>query len=120
MLSVDSAGAFTVVETIVDNGTLELDGTDIDLTVASASGNQFLIATGSYDDGVSVFRIGVDGRLTNTVNIDDSQQLGYGLDGAKGTASLVIGSKTFVFVAGQNEDAVTVFELTAAGTLLLT
>ena len=120
VLSVDAAGAFTVVETIVDDATLELDGTDLEMTVASAGGNQFLIATGYNDDGVSVFRIGADGRLTNTANLDDSQNLGYGLDGALGTATLTIGGKTFVFVAGQNESAVSVFELTNAGNLVLT
>tara|TARA_R110002020_G_scaffold48286_17_gene137763 strand:+ start:2322 stop:6152 length:3831 start_codon:yes stop_codon:yes gene_type:complete len=120
VLSVDAAGAFTVVETIVDDVTLELDGTDQELTVASAGGNQFLIATGYYDSGISIFRIGTDGRLTNTTNLDDTQDIAYGLDGALGTASLSIGAKTFVFVAGKDEDAITAFELTAAGALVRT
>ena len=35
VLSVDAAGVFTVVETIIDDATLELDATDLELTVAT-------------------------------------------------------------------------------------
>lgn len=112
-------GLLTPVATVADDAVLELDGTEGQMRTATVGGNSFLIATGFNDDGVSVFQVAADGSLTNTQNLDDSEQLGFGLDGAYGVTVTVIGLETFVIVAGINDDAITVFTLSDTGQLAL-
>ncbi|WP_319412518.1 VWA domain-containing protein [uncultured Cohaesibacter sp.] len=117
---VNADGSLTFVQSLADTAALELDGTAGSMSVIASGSNQFLIASGYYDDGVSVFRIASDGTLVNTANYDDTGNSGFGFDGAMGVASAVIGGNSFIFVAGQSENAVSVLRLNSNGTLTLT
>ncbi|MEP2891305.1 beta-propeller fold lactonase family protein [Tateyamaria sp.] len=112
-------GTLSEVQLIVDDAILELDNNFGEFTIATAGGAEFLIVHGFNDDGISVFQIGNDGQLTNTFNVDDSAALGLGLNGVYDTDSVRIGNTTFVLATGNFDDALTVFELSASGTLLL-
>ena len=114
-------GLLTPVQTILDSSdpALELNGATGEMTIARAGGNQFLIAQGYVDDGLSVFRIGADGTLTNTANVDDTGVPGHTLNGVVDTAFAEFGGTSFVFAAGQDESGVSVFSLSAAGALTL-
>ncbi|ORE92065.1 hemolysin-type calcium-binding protein [Aurantimonas sp. 22II-16-19i] len=114
-------GTLSVVGTVQDDGTgtLELDGTYGRMEIVNVGGNDFLIATGYLDDGLSIFRIGADGTLTNTVSFDDAANLGYGLDGAYDVASATIGANTYIFVTGNSESAITSFRINPFGNMTL-
>ncbi|WP_179381114.1 VWA domain-containing protein [Jannaschia marina] len=112
-------GTLTTIETVFDDATLELDSVFGELTVATVGSRSFLIAHGNRDDGLSVFRIGSDGTLTNTDNLDDTEQLGFGFDGIAATTFIEYEGRSLVFATGFNDDAVTVLELGSDGTLSL-
>lgn len=115
VFSLSATGIATNIQNISDNAILELDGVE-GLTTAVAGGNTFVIAAGQTDDGVSVF--GVDsttGLLTNVFNVVDDALLG--LDGATRVTSFVLDTETFVGVSGDQDDALTIFHLSAAGEL---
>ncbi len=115
----DDTGMLTFVSLIRDltTGTLELDGAIDPMHVVSVGGTQFLIATGSNDDGFTVFSIGAGGALTEATSVDNTRDAGSDLDGASGVSSLVVGGKTFLLVAAFNSDAINVFELAADGSV---
>lgn len=115
VFQVQANGTLTLAQTIIDDATLELDFPFGELTIAASGGNSFLIVHGNNDDGLSVFRIGTDGTLTNTTNVADTALLG--LDNAAGTTVVTMGANTFVYATGAFDDAVTGFQLSAAGQL---
>lgn len=113
---VNSDGSLTNVQNIDDPGKgLQLDGTRGQMATVTVGNSQFLVGSGYFDDGFSVFRIGSDGRLTNTDNIDDDQNGDYELNNARDVTSAIVGGHSFVFVAGYNDNGVSVFELNSSG-----
>ena len=88
-----------------------------DLEIAVVGTRTFLFVSADRDKGVSVYEIGVGGTLTNRDNINDTGGFNHKLDGAWGIDSIQIGEKTFLFVAGLNDDGVTVFEVGSNGSL---
>ncbi|MGH1412641.1 MAG: beta-propeller fold lactonase family protein [Pelagimonas sp.] len=118
VFEVQQDGTLSLSQTIIDDATLELDLPFGELSIVQSGANQFLIVHGYYDDGLSVFQIGVDGTLTNTANIDDTLQPEFGMNAASDTAVVTMGANTFVYVTGRDDDAITVFELTSSGLLM--
>ncbi|MCG8453095.1 MAG: lactonase family protein [Spirochaetales bacterium] len=88
-----------------------------DLEIAVVGTKTFLFVSADVDKGVSVYEVGVGGTLTNRDNINDTGGFNHKLDGAWGLDSIQIGDKTFLFVAGLNDDGVTVFEVGSNGDL---
>ncbi len=113
--SIAPNGNLNFIQNTPDNATLEIQGVAGRMSHANVGGNDFLIVTGFNDDGVSTFQIQADGTLLNRDNVPDSAALA--LDGTNDSAVGTIGGKTFVFVAGSNEDGVNVFELDSNGQL---
>lgn len=117
---VNADGSLSNVQNIDDPGKgLQLDGTRGQMATVSVGSTQFLVGSGYFDDGFSVFRIGADGRLTNTANIDDDQNGDYELNNARDVASAVVGGRSFIFVAGYNDNGVSVFEMGSSGQVAL-
>lgn len=121
VFEVGEDGMLTALQVIVDtdNAAYEFDQPAGQMTIATAGGNQFLIVNGRYDNGLSVFRIGGDGLLTNTYNVDDAGIPGYTLDGARDTAFLSYDGTSYVFAVGADDDGITVFGLSSTGQLSL-
>lgn len=113
--AVRADGTLSSLQSITDNATLQLDDTAGRMSIASVGGTSFLLATGKDDNGISVFRINGDGRLTNTFNQPDSSLLN--LNDAMDVATMEVGGRTFVFVAGEDDSGLSGFELRADGTL---
>jgi hypothetical protein len=75
---------------------------------AQVGTSTYLFAARSFIDGVVVFRVADDGTLVNVDNVSDGGTLE--LDGASSVHTAQIGANTYLFVAGYNDDGVSVFQ----------
>ena len=112
VFSVAADGALANVDNVTDDATLELDGAR-GVATAVVGGTTYLFVTGLVDDGVSVFSVAANGTLANVVNVDDGSDAALELDGAFGVTTAVVGGTTYLFVAGQADDGVSVFSVAA-------
>ena len=101
-------GTLAGVGEVSDDGELELDGASA-LATAQVGGNTYLFVAGEKDDGISVFRVGVNGTLANTDNVSDDEYLE--LEGASGLATAQVGGNTYLFVAGEDDDGISMFRV---------
>tara|TARA_R110002072_G_scaffold1266_3_gene10310 strand:+ start:678 stop:9347 length:8670 start_codon:yes stop_codon:yes gene_type:complete len=106
--------SLSIVSTITDAGLLELDNVN-GTTLATVGGTVYLFTAAFSDDGVSVFSVASDGTLTNVFNVTDSGSLE--LDGAADLTTAVVNGTTYLFVAGQVDDGVSVFSVANDGSL---
>ncbi|MBP1857871.1 beta strand repeat-containing protein [Rhizobium herbae] len=111
---VGTGGALTSVDNVADDATLKLGGV-ARVTTATVGGNAYVFAAGTNDDGISVFRVAGDGKLTDVANLADTGV--FELDGVKGLTTAVIGGNTFLFAAGGVDDGLSVFQVAANGSL---
>ena len=111
---VESDGALVNVENVLDTDTLELNGAN-SVTTASVGSETYLFVAAFNDDGVSVFRVGSDGSLSNVANVSDTGALE--LDGAYSVTTVSVGGITYLFVAGFNDDGVSAFRVGSDGSL---
>jgi 6-phosphogluconolactonase (cycloisomerase 2 family) len=114
VFSVAADGTLVNGDTVIDDGTVELDN-PTELTTAVIGGTTYLFVAGWFDDGVSVFSVAADGTLTNVDNVSDDATLQLLTAAAVPTA--VIGGTTYLFVAGASDGGVSVFSVAADGTL---
>jgi len=112
---VKADGTLANVQNITDDAVLELNGSEGRMTVATVGTTQFLLATGDDDNGISAFRVEADGTLTNTDNVTDAGALE--LDNAMDVVTVEVGGHTFAVVAGEDDNGLAVFELSASGKL---
>ena len=117
VFSVGADGTLTLEQVVADSTTLELLGTSGPMEVVSAGTSQYLVVPGASDDGVSVFQIQGNGRLLAVASVDDTSNPDLGLDGAHAVVSASVGGRSFVYVAGENEDAITAFSMNGSGAL---
>ena len=110
VFSVAADGALTNVDNVTDAGALELDNAT-SATTAAIGGTTYLFVTELEDDGVSVFSVAADGSLTNVDNVTDDATLE--LDGAFDVTTADVGGTGYLFVAGHDDDGVSVFSLFA-------
>ena len=116
---------------ITDMRDLKLNGAN-GVTTAVVGTTTYLFVTGLGDDGVSVFSVadGTDaftmpgdpdpvtlaaGTLTSVHNVSDDDTLQ--LNNAAGVTTAVVDTTTYLFVAGQNDDGVSVFSVADDGEL---
>ncbi|WP_068956305.1 cadherin-like domain-containing protein [Pararhizobium polonicum] len=113
VFQVAANGTLTHTSSVTDNGTLKLDGAS-DVTTAVVGGVTYVFATGTADNGVSVFSVNSSGILTNVANVSDTASLR--LAGATGLSTFVMGSTTYLTVGG-SENGVSIFRVDSGGTL---
>ncbi|MCH9665633.1 MAG: beta-propeller fold lactonase family protein [Gammaproteobacteria bacterium] len=116
VFSVAADGDLANVANVVDNSNYELDGAR-SLAVAAVNGSSYLFVAGFMDNGVSVFRVAADGSLANVDNVDDTGNPDYELGGAFSVAVSEVEDSSYLFVAGYNDDGVSVFRIAADGSL---
>ena len=110
----DYSRALVNVDNVTDDSSLELDDA-VSVTTAVAGGTTYLFVAGSTDDGVSVFRVGDTGALANVANVTDDATLE--LNGAISVTTAVVADTTYLFVAGADDDGVSVFRVGDTGAL---
>ncbi|MCH6259397.1 lactonase family protein, partial [Puniceicoccaceae bacterium K14] len=108
VFSVANNGALTNVYNVTDDGSLQLDGAS-SVKTAEVHGTTYLFVAGAVDDGVSAFSVANDGALTNLYNVTDSETLQ--LDSAESITTANVDGTTYLFVAGRNDDGVSVFSI---------
>ena len=116
VFSVANNGMLNSVQDVSDGGMRELDGAR-SVTTAVAGGTTYLFVAGQNDDGVSVFSVANDGMLTSVQDVDDADDVNLELDGASSVTTAVVDGTTYLFVAGQNDDGVSVFSVANNGLL---
>ncbi|MGH6735227.1 MAG: hypothetical protein ACRECX_04000 [Methyloceanibacter sp.] len=114
--SVGATGALTNVANVTDDATLLLDGA-ISSAVATVGGTTYLFVAGVNDDGISTFSVGPTGALTNIAGGNETDVGALQLDGIRGLATAIVGSATYLFAAGSQDDGVSVFSVGASGAL---
>ena len=87
-----------------------------DFATAEVGDTNYLFVSGLGADGVSVFSVDADGKLENVHNLDDDYFLQ--LDGATSVAVGKIQEITFFFVAGIQDNGVSIFRVENNGTLI--
>ena len=107
-------GMLTSVTNVTDDGRLELDNA-FSVTTAVVGGTIYLFVAGNRDDGVSVFSVANNGMLASVTNVTDAGRLE--LNGATSVTTAVAGGTTCLFVAGFNDDGVSVFSVANNGML---
>ena len=110
----DYSKALVNVDNVTDDSSLELDGTS-SVTTAVVDGTTYLFVTGQSDSGVSVFSVANDGTLTNRANVNDDATLE--LAGANSVTTAIVDGTTYLFVAGNADDGVSVFSVANDGML---
>ena len=102
---------FTFIQNITnvtDGGSLKLDNPR-GVTTAKVGDTTYLFVAGRNDDEVSVFSVGDDGGLSNVTNVSDDSSLK--LEGAISVTTAEVGSTTYLFVAGNNDNGFSVFSV---------
>jgi VCBS repeat-containing protein len=115
VFSVGTNGSLTNVFNINDDATLNLRG-NLDFVAAQYGGDTYLFVGSGHEGGVSLFRVGADGSLTNTVNIADDLTLN--LNGVMAVGTATVGAETYFFASGfSNDSGISVFSVGPGGTL---
>src|ERR1044072_1903924 len=112
--SVAADGHLTNVFNVSDSGPMELDG-PVDAMTVAVGGTTYLVVSGFEDDGLTVFSVAADGHLTNVFNLPDDGTLK--LDNPVGLSTTVLNGTTYLFVAGADDDGLSVFAVGADGAL---
>ena len=112
--SVAADGHLTNVFNVRDTGPMELDG-PVDAITAVVGGTTYLFVSGFEDDGLTVFSVAADGSLANVFNLPDDGTLK--LDNPVGLSTAVLNGKTYLFVAGADDDGLSVFAVGNDGAL---
>ncbi|WP_321447921.1 VWA domain-containing protein [uncultured Cohaesibacter sp.] len=83
--SVGNDGSLTLVDTVSDDETVNLYGTDYS-DIVTIDGHSYVIATGSSESGVSVFELGVENPIVGTAGPDflEGTDLADTMDGRNG------------------------------------
>ena len=116
VFSVSSSGTLTNVDNVTDDGDLRLLGVS-SLTTTVIDGTTYLFVAGETDNGVSVFSVSSSGTLANVDNVADHDVDNLNFLGASSLTATMIDGTTYLFVAGQNDNGVSVFSVSSSGTL---
>ncbi len=110
VFSIGTGGTLTNAHNQADDRFLRLNGAS-SVTTATVGGTTYLFVAGYDDDGVSTFSVANDGTLTSVHNVDDSESSTLELDGAYSVTTATVGGTTYLFVAGRDDDGVSVFSV---------
>lgn len=106
---------FDLKDGVFDDGDLELNGVE-SIASAMVKGVTYIYAAADEDDGIQIFTMDGEGRLTPFGVLVD-EETGLELDGASGLTTTKIGNKNFLLVASDDDDGVNVFRILNDGTL---
>ncbi|TBX24712.1 beta strand repeat-containing protein [Nioella sediminis] len=95
-----------------DSPALVLNG-PADTAFIEYMGTSFVFATGHDESGVGIFSLSASGQLTLLNSLTDTGTLE--LSRAHGVEAAIIGGTLFMYVAGNSDDGISVFSISAGG-----
>ena len=104
VLEIDSSGALSPVEHLIDSTTDSRFGNVTALETVTVNGTTYVIAGGG-DDGINLFTLLPDGRLVHLEAIADTTALGF--DNVQAISAVVVGGEIQVFVTAQGDGGIT-------------
>jgi hypothetical protein len=108
---IDPGGILVNTANVADDANLDLSF-PVDVTTTTIGGTTYLFVAGESDGGVSVFRVGAGGTLTNTANVSVAN--------VSTVTTATIGGATYLFAAGGyyfNGENIHVFLVNGDGTV---
>ncbi len=103
-----------------ENPRYKLNGAS-SVTTAEVDGTTYLFASaGSPDNGVSVFEVLTGGILKHVYDESNRDNSRTELNGASSVTTAEVGGNTYLFVAGELDNGVTVFKVNSNGSLSYT
>ena len=115
----DPTGILEVNSVKDSDGTLELGGAS-GITSFVINSKTYVAVTGNSDHGVQIIDVTDHGNITEPGSIEDSDDSSFELNGAAGITSFVIDNKTYVAVAGKDDDGVQILDVTDPGNIAAT
>lgn len=110
-------GQLTLASSINNGGGDALDYAD-QVEVFTTANGTFAAVTAYYSDAVSVYRIANNGALTQVDVELDADDAANSLGGAAGLTIMDVGNKTFLYVASQDENGLSTYELRNNGNMV--
>ncbi len=98
------------------NETYKLDEA-YSIVSAEISNSTYIFVAGRLDNGITVFRVGKGGRLSQLHSVSDKSNPKYELKEAYALAITKIGNINYLFVAGYFDDGISVFRVGFTGKL---
>ena len=95
-------------------GNADLEGAR-DVNAVTVGDRTFVYVTGLRGDTINGYQLGANGSLTSLFNLADNPELA--IQGAASFASTTIGSSTYLYVNGFDDDGVSAFSINGDGTL---
>ncbi len=114
VFEVSSEGFLTNVFNLPDDSTLAIQ-VPARLTTAVIAGTTYLFVPGTGDNGVSVFAVAPDGTLVHANTIIDDGAGPLELTGPRQVVTAVVDGKTYLLVAAQLDNGVSVFRVDTTG-----
>ncbi len=113
VFAVGNDGALTNVANVTSDATVNLDGANGVATAVIGGATYLFVA--AYYEGLRVFAVGNDGALTHVANVADDATLN--LLGTSSVTTAVANGTAYLFATGDQDNGVSVFELTSDDTL---
>ena len=116
----DPIGHLTHVQTIFDDtpggASTGLYGA-FSLDTVTIGGAVFAVVGAYRDHALTVFRIDANGMMTQTAIVTDADSPNYRLNYPRDVTIADVGGRSFVYASSTEDDGISVFELSATGTL---
>ena len=112
VFSVGGDGSLSHVTNVRDTSILGLGNLT---TIGEVGGTTYLFAGNGVRDVISVFSVGGDGSLSHVTNVRDNSTLNLG--GLSSMTTGRVGGTTYLFVAGNENNGVSVFSVGSGGSL---
>ncbi len=100
-----------------DNPNYQLEGAGA-ITTTRVGENTYLFVAGWNDEGISVFQIANNGKLSYVDSVDDKDNPNYQLDKIQDITSAEINGNTYLFAGGWGGNSISTFKVTNDGKLI--
>ncbi len=110
-------GHLVPAQSLYDGGSLALFADSYLMETVTTSAGAFVITASQSDDALNVLRVEADGQFTFVDSVADSEDADYNLNGAWSVAVHQTGAQTYVYVSGSDDAGLSVFSMSAGGTL---
>lgn len=110
-----SNGSLSNVANVSDTATIALNGAYATTSLTTAT-DTFVFVGGRVDNGVSAFKLGADGSLTETDTIFNST--GLEIANVFALATATVGGNHYLVASGEGSDGLSVFSVSDTGILL--